>query len=99
MTRVGTKKLYSKNYVQNLELCLAGMTREQQKFECALELRIFVRTPLLCPPVHRAQIVECTSTLKSGLTPSTTRVIVHSMRGGSMIYQDYGKLPGSDGSV
>ena len=66
------------------------MARERQKFECALELRIFVRTPLLCPPVHQAHIVECTSTLKSDLTPNRTQVIVHTMESGSMIYQDYG---------
>ena len=44
-TSVGSTKVYSENYVQNLEMCLAGMTREQQKFVIHLEQRIFVLTP------------------------------------------------------
>ena len=40
--------------------------------------------------MHPAQIVVCTSTLKCGLTPSTTQVIGASMKDGAMIYQDYG---------
>ena len=35
--------------------------------------------------MHPAQIVVCTSTLKCGLTPSTTQVIGASMKKGSMI--------------
>ena len=89
-TQIGSKKLYSENYVQNLDGCLPGMTREWQKFEAPLEQRKHVSTPFLCPPVHPAQIVVCTSTLKCGLTPSTTQVIGASMKDGAMIYQDYG---------
>ena len=44
-TSVGSTKVYSENYVQNLDDCLPGMTWEWQNFEVPLEQGIFVRTP------------------------------------------------------